>query len=63
MRYRPTPCGYCAECGYEGPLSVVDEGIGPYEYWGFRGYHHDYQTICPECESYNVVEEGVYDDY
>ena len=28
----------------------ADEGIGPYEFWGSREVHHDWQESCPDCE-------------
>lgn len=39
--------GYCADCGQESTVIIVNQGIGAYEFWGFQGY--DY---CPEALSY-----------
>lgn len=36
------PEGWCDACGRECHGVRVDEGIGPYEFWGQRGNHHDY---------------------
>lgn len=32
-------------------------GIGPYEFWGARGVHHDWQMLSPCCEA-EVVPGG-----
>lgn len=34
--------GVCEGCGRECDIVDVDYGIGSYEYWGFRGVHHQY---------------------
>jgi len=42
--------GICDSCGEECSSICVDQGIGPYEYWGAKGCHHDYQNVSPCCE-------------
>jgi len=42
--------GYCRDCGHFVRTIVQDCGIGPYEFWGARGVHHDYRAVCPLCE-------------
>jgi len=41
---------YCASCKSWVLPVERDHGIGPYEYWGSRGVHHNWRTECPECE-------------
>ena len=45
------PSGICESCGRYVTAHVVDEGIGPYEYWGSKGEHHDYHTCSPCCDA------------
>lgn len=42
------PSGYCANCGEECVGISVDNGIGPYEYFGSKGTHHqwDIESSC-----------------
>jgi len=49
--------GICDECGIECDSVTVDEGIGPYEYWGSCGVHHNYVDRSPCCHA-EVVEGG-----
>ena len=49
-------CLSCWEDFREDELGRVDEGIGPYEYWGSRGVDHQWVAVCPHCGEY--VEEG-----
>jgi len=49
--------GICSECGNACTATVIDDGIGPYEFWGERGVHHDYHQVSPCCEA-EVVEGG-----
>lgn len=49
--------GICADCGHACRATVIDNGIGAYEFWGARGVHHDYQQASPCCEA-EVVEGG-----
>jgi hypothetical protein len=39
-------------------VKVVDDGIGPYEFWGSKGYHHD---IYAYIDSYEIEEVLVID--
>jgi len=59
MRHRyeseDMPSGICEDCGHFCIAVVRDFGIGPYEYWGARGNHHDYQQVSPCCEV-SIVE-------
>lgn len=43
--------GTCFECGKPGSAHIEDFGIGPYEYWGAKGVHHDYQPVSDCCEA------------
>ena len=47
----PAPIGICDCCGQPATLARVDIGIGPYEFWGQRGFHSDVRTLTPCCES------------
>lgn len=53
----------CSECGEPCNLREVDNGIGPYEFWGQRGTHHDYaiETDCCGADGLdefgNIIEE------
>jgi hypothetical protein len=49
--------GICSSCGRPCTAVMVDEGIGPYEYWGSRGVHHDYQ-IESDCCGAAIAEAG-----
>lgn len=42
---------YCGDCGKECRAVKVDQGIGAYEYWGFKGFHHDWQWVSDCCEA------------
>lgn len=50
---------FCLECGEEVNIVKRDFGIGPYEYWGTRGVHHDYAWVCPKCEGTDYCKEAV----
>jgi hypothetical protein len=50
----PDP-GICVSCGREVTPEWVDEGIGPYEFWGDKGTHHDWCCKSPCCGA-EVVE-------
>jgi len=45
----------CSCCGEECETHRADDGIGPYEYWGFRGVNHDYYEAS-NCCGEHVVE-------
>ena len=53
----------CADCKEECKVVLEDFGIGPYEYWGAKGTHHDYQAVSDCCECGEVLDEdgGVHD--
>lgn len=49
--------GYCGNCGkFVSQTVTEDHGIGPYEYWGARGVHHDNREVCPHCGWEAVVQ-------
>jgi len=52
------PSGICDSCGEPCTATVVDNGIGPYEFWGSRGVHHEYATVSPCCEAEVVEGDG-----
>lgn len=43
---------------FEATYSVVDNGIGPYEYWGARGVDKQLDTECDEVRIYEIVDEN-----
>ena len=45
------PSGWCSACHKPATARQMDFGIGPYEYWGCRGFHHDLQWASPCCEA------------
>jgi len=47
--------GVCESCGLPCESTVVDEGLGSYEYWGSKGVHHAYATVS-DCCSENILE-------
>lgn len=49
--------GICNDCGMECEPVRKDHGIGPYEFWGSRGTHHEYVYVSPCC-GVEVVEGG-----
>ena len=52
---------WCNECKEETTSTMVDIGIGPYEFWGHRSVHTDYRelTVCchAEFQEYPFEEE------
>lgn len=49
---------FCLSCDDYTELSVVDEGIGPYEFWGDMCTHRDYQTVSSCCsDAYTSVQD------
>ena len=54
--------GICASCGRECEEETSDEGIGPYEFWGSRGVHHDYQQVSSCCGEAVYAKGKVYLD-
>jgi len=54
--------GYCEECGEPCRAHIVDFGIGPYEYWGRKGFHTDKQTVSKCCDSRILDDEPAQPD-
>jgi hypothetical protein len=55
-RWEPeTEHGWCSSCGKECTIIGVDDGIGPYEFWGQKG--RDVQIIAVS----DCCEESVLD--
>lgn len=52
----------CMGCGDACREVREDFGIGPYEYAGARGVHHDYHWVsdCCEADVYKISERGYY---
>ena len=44
------PKGYCAGCHEYVTATVIDEGIGEYEYWGCKGVDVQLCYVSPCCE-------------
>ena len=42
---------YCGECGQECAYRVIDEGIGPYEFWGQKCVDHSYVVVSNCCDA------------
>ena len=42
---------WCLACRQKCHVKQVDNGIGPYEYWGAKGVHHDYMLESRCCDS------------
>jgi hypothetical protein len=43
---------HCEDCEATDPLMILmDFGIGPYEFWGARGSHHDWTWVTQCCEA------------
>lgn len=53
--------GFCSYCDARVSAHIEDHGIGPYEFWGERGTHHDYVPCCDICGE--SVEDYDEDDY
>lgn len=43
--------GYCGECKKECNVVTVDYGIGPYEFWGAKGYDSRPADVSNCCEA------------
>ena len=41
----------CTHCEHAAEVVEVDCGIGRYEYWGAKGFHHDWQELSRCCEA------------
>ena len=50
--YEPDP-SYCKSCLLPAKVRKVDEGIGPYEYWGAPGWHSDIRYLSECCDDEN----------
>ena len=50
------PEGFCKNCGEPCTAISVDEGIGPYEYWGMRGNDSRVCIVSPCCHD-DVTQE------
>jgi len=46
--------GFCNGCNETVEITLVDHGIGPYEYWGAKGNHKDVRATCTLCGSTDV---------
>lgn len=56
----------CCECDEECTPKEIDEGIGPYSFWGQKGHHREMDIISSCCEATIVDEFGnraSYDDW
>ena len=54
--------GYCEECKQPCKAHVVDFGIGPYEYWGRKGYDTNKQVASKCCDAPILDDEPVQPD-
>jgi hypothetical protein len=43
--------GTCSHCGEHCTVIGVDDGIGPYEFWGQKGRHVDIVQVSNCCEA------------
>ena len=48
--------GVCEACGEKCTSVTQDDGIGPFEYWGSKGVHHEYVEVSPCCQA-EVIDE------
>jgi len=46
----------CFDCKIQTTVETIDEGIGPYEFWGALGNHTDFREVSTCCGSENVGE-------
>jgi len=53
----------CGECGRECRPVKVEDGIGRYEYWGYRGIDRRYSYVSHCCEAEIFDEAGDPWDY
>lgn len=40
----------CSNCFHNCGVVVEDQGIGPYEFWGSKGVHHEYVAVSSCCK-------------
>jgi hypothetical protein len=52
----------CPHCHAEVEGKWVNEGIGPYEYWGAKGNDVQMDFVCEECDG-QLESEQSYSDY
>ena len=45
------PQQFCPDCKESCEPIVVDNGIGPYEFWGARGFHSQIEVVSNCCEA------------
>jgi len=43
--------GICESCGEESAVTVIDNGIGHYEYWGAKCYDSQPEAVSECCEA------------
>lgn len=48
----------CSACGERCSPSVVDTGIGAYEFWGQRGFHSEVGVVSDCCEAALVYNDS-----
>lgn len=48
---------FCGECGDPCETREVNQGIGPYEYWGYCGFDRRMATVSHCCEA-DVYEDA-----
>jgi len=60
----------CPHCHKDVEGTWIDEGIGPYEYWGAKGNDTHMHFVCEECDgeleseqSYNEYVASMKEDY
>ena len=49
----------CFDCKTSTSVKIVDEGIGPYEFWGAVGNHTDLREVSTCCGSENIGETNM----
>ena len=49
MRKGTVGRGFCKQCDEEVSVTLEDQGIGPYEYWGAKGNQVDLRGVCSQC--------------
>lgn len=50
-KYGPDGPWYCENCGKECATKWVDNGVGPYEFWGSRGVDRRLEEVSRCCEA------------
>jgi hypothetical protein len=49
---------WCSECKKPCEVELVDDGIGPYEFWGMKGVDRRMVAVSDCCEADPVHEDG-----